>query len=202
MTQFALSDDLAVRLGITLTTAEETRAAALLTVASGLIQSETGQTISRVADDVLIRGGEYGDRLRLPERPVDTVARIQVTGPGIAISDLADDLYYLDGDEIVRATYPAGLEAQFIGPVYGWFSPLYKLTITYSHGYSVIPELVKVICIEMVARVWGNPGGAKSEAFGSGTTVFGDTRGLLLLDYERDELNDLLRRRAGSVQLR
>jgi hypothetical protein len=196
MTQFATNAELAARLGLTLTEDEGDRADTLLALASGLIQAETGQTIAAVSDDELTRPGDYSARLRLPERPVVSVTSITLDGVAIVKPD-----YYLDGDELVRANWPIGSENNFGSSGLGWLGPLYTLVITYSHGYETIPELVKAVCLEMVARVWVNPGAASQEIV-AGTSTTYSARGLLLTDQEKRDLDDLLRKTVGSLRSR
>lgn len=207
MTQFATNAEFAARLGLTLTSAEQTRADTLLALASGLIQQETNQTISQITGDTLVIRSVYGDRLRLPERPVQSVASVVLTDPeGNATTvDTAD--YYLDLDELVRVRsrllFP---ELTFGMWARGWLGPRWTMTVTYTHGFATIPELVKATCMEMVIRAWVNPGSVAREQVGDTMTVYDNMRfspsGLLLTDTEKATLNDLLGRRHGSVTLR
>jgi hypothetical protein len=200
--QFATAAELGDRLGLTLTNAEITRANALLTLASGLIQDGTKQTISLVTGEVFTRKGDYPNRIRLPQRPVVSVA--SVTLDGVAL--VAGTDFYLDGDELVRMN--ALPQASFGLPNSGWGYPWKDIVVTYTHGYATIaiPTLVKTVCMEMVTRVWVNPGSVIQEAV-AGTQVTyapysAPPRGLLLTKAEKAELNELLRRRAGSIGLR
>ena len=54
MADLATADDLEARLGRTLTSTEETRAAAYLAEASALIRRYTGQSFDAVTDDTVI----------------------------------------------------------------------------------------------------------------------------------------------------
>jgi len=205
MAQFATASDLATRLGVTFTTAESTRADALLTDASGIIQDEVGQTIELVTDDVLVRPGTYDNRIRLPQRPVVSVASIAGALMDQTPVDLGTDSWYLDGDEIVRAAFPLGIERHFFSVGNGWLGDTFTLTITYTHGYSTIPTIVKTVCTEMVARVWLNPNPAiQAETYGSEQITYYDNAvsGLLLTDTERNALFRKLRRTSGSIPLR
>jgi hypothetical protein len=196
MTQFATAAELAARLGITFTSAETTRANTLLALSSGLIQQETGQTISAVAADELECPSVSGSRFRLPERPVTSVTSVELDSELVGTDD-----YYLDGDELVRANFPVGSENHFGSGGVGWLGPLYTITVTYDHGYATVPELVKTVCMEAVARVWVNPGAATRETIGNASADYGVV-GLLLAEHEKRALNDLLRRTAGTVTLR
>jgi hypothetical protein len=205
-TQFATANDLAVRLGITLTTDEITRADALLALASGLIQQETNQTIELVEDDEWVVRSSYAERIRLPQRPVVEVTSVSLTPEGGVPTVIGADTYYVDGDDLVRASFPIKYQQFFADWTRGWLGPLWTLTVVYSHGYETIPEFVKTVCMEMVTRVWVNPGSVARESVGNVSTVYDNNRfsptGLLMTDPERAELNKLLRRHSGSIALR
>lgn len=209
MTQFATADEFAARIGVTLTTDEQTRADTLLALASGVIQQETKQKIVRVTDDEFVIRSTYRDRIRLPQRPVVSVAGVvlQLIG-GAATFVVPANTFYIDRDEIVRTAWPLSTQYAFAAYARGWLGPLYQATITYTHGFAddAIPEIVKVICLEMVVRVWVNPGSVARETVGDTMTVYDNNRfspsGMLLTDVERDQLFDLLRRHTTTAALR
>lgn len=196
MTAFATNAEFANRLGVTLTAGEQTDADNLLALASDLIRSETGQTIDLVEDDELTRRGSPGSRIRLPQRPVVDVTA--VTLAGVAVS--SDD-WYVEGDELVRSQWDAGNQAHF-GFGGSWGQPTQELVITYTHGYSTIPGVVKAVCLEMVVRAWVNPGTVLAETHGSESVTYQRSNGLLLTDDERRALNDTVRYTSGTVVLR
>jgi hypothetical protein len=208
--RFATADDLATRLGLTLTTAEQTRANTLLADASGLIADHAKQQIALVADDELTMPGTTDDRIRLPERPVVSVASITLDGQTLG----QGKDWYLNGDEIIRLSsmyvQNGGLDAMLdapylLGRSFGW--PGQKLVIVYTHGYTddALPKLVKSICLEMVVRVWVNPGSVARETVGNTATVYDNMRfspsGLLLTDTEKKELRRFFGARARSIQI-
>jgi len=203
---FATAADLAARLGLTFTTAEEDRADTLLTLATALIQSETQQTISLVTDDVLARPSEAGNRVRLPQRPVVSVASVTLTPQTGTPTTLDSNTYYLDGDELVRASFPIQYQQFFADWTRGWLGPLYTLTVTYTHGWAVIPAVVKGACLEMVARCFVNPGAVIQSSIAGVTDVYAPysapPSGLLMTDAEKKAVNDVVRRTSGSVTLR
>lgn len=183
-TRFASSADLADRLGIELTAAEHVRANALLAIASGLIQRETGQAILE-ATETVTRPGSWSSRLRLAERPATVVTSAKIDGVLVAVDD-----WYLDGDELVR-----------LG---GWGGPDSDVEVVYTHGWAAaeIPAPVKATCLEVVVRVWVNPGNARQEGYGLEQVSYASSNGLLLTEEERRTVNDAIRRSQGSVTLR
>lgn len=205
MAQFASSSDLAARLGLTLTSPEQTRADTLLQQASGLIQSETKQTIALVDDDELIRPGDYNDRIRLPQRPVVSVDSVDLQGTSL----VEGTNFYIDGDELVRLNWNAVIQDSSFGlPWAGWGFPWWTVTVVYTHGWADgdIPQIVKSVCMEMVTRVWVNPGAVAREQVGNTMTVYDNNRfspsGMLMTDVEKAAVNRVIRRQAGSIALR
>lgn len=181
--QFASADDLAMRLGITLGVDEVTRADGLLRLASGLIQREAGQTLAFVVGDTLTVRAGWGDRLRLPQRPVVSVASVTLGGTLLGSSE-----WQVLGDELVRAAGWSGLEA----------------VVVYTHGFAEVPPLVKAICLEVVIRAWTNPAAVEAEQYGNAQISYGSYRtrgGMLLTDAERDALRSAFGRSLGTIVL-
>jgi hypothetical protein len=203
---FASTDEFAARLGLTLTAAEETRAEQLLKLATGFIQQETAQTISLVTADTLTVRSTYAERYRLPERPVLSVSSVSLTPQGGTPTVIGTDTYYLDGDDLVRASFPIHYQQFFTNWTRGWLGPLFEMTIVYTHGFAVVPEIVKAVCMEMVVRVWINPGAVARETVGNVSTVYDNMRfsptGLLMTDVERELITSIIRRQSGSLTLR
>lgn len=204
---FATSSELAARLGLEFTADEHVRAATLLTLASGMIQQETKQTIARVEDDPLEMRSSFDSRIRLPQRPVSSISSVTLTPPsGGDVQTIDPVTYYLDGDELVRSTFPLHIQGFFAQRARGWLGPLWTLTVIYSHGFDVTPAIVKAVCLEMVVRVWVNPGAVARESIGNTSTVYDNMRfspsGLVMTDAERDAVNKVIRRNSGSLTLR
>jgi len=202
-TRFVTSADLQARLGIDFTADDYIRADALLARASGLIQNETKQKIVLVTNDVYTRPGDYDTRVRLPERPVLSVASVMLNGVALT----AGTNFFVDRDELVRLNWNSVIQDSSFGlPWAGWGFPWWDLVVTYTHGYAVVPELVKTVCMEAVVRVWVNPGSVARETVGNTSTVYDNNRfsptGLLLTTEEKAQLNKLLRRHSGSLSLR
>lgn len=200
---FATPDDLATRLGLTLTEDERDRATDLLVIATGLIQDEVKQTLFLVEDDVLTIPGTSDDMIKLPQRPVVSVASVVLDG--VTLTESTD--WFLDVDAINRiprtvAQVPSGLidEVATSGRYRGFGSPRQTLVITYTHGYAAdaLPGAVKAICLEAVVRAWVNPGAAASTRVGDTHDTYTDG-GLMLTDTERRTLRRLFGRKATSI---
>jgi hypothetical protein len=201
MAQFATSTELADRLGLEFTAAEDVRADTLLALASGLVAREARQTIEQVEDDSLTLRGTPEDRVRLPERPVTEVSSVTLAGDALT----EDTDWYLDGDELVRMPAPSGATFPHV-PTSGWGLPDEELVVVYTHGYATVPDALKVIVLEAVVRVWVNPGAVMSERYGSEQAVYatqGTPNGLLLTDAERQTVREMFRTSGvGTVHLR
>lgn len=204
---FATAADLAARLGIVLTSDEQTRATTLLAQASGLIQDVVGQTLALVTNDTLILPGTPEDRIKLPQRPVVSVASVSLGEiPLVEGSD-----WYLEGSTIYRiaAFYNRDFGMlngpYLLGSTFG--TPLQTLTIVYTHGYTPaeIPATVKTICLEAVVRCFVNPGAVARETVGNTSTVYDNMRfspsGLILTDDERRTLKRKFGAGALSVSI-
>lgn len=204
---FATAADLATRLGISLTSDEQSRATALLALASGLIQDVVGQTIALVTDDTLSMPGTPEDRIELPQKPVVSVTSVSLDE--VALTEGSD--WYLDGSTIFRRA--AFFSRDFgildgpylLGSAFG--TPLQTLTIVYTHGYTAaeIPATVKSICLEAVVRCFVNPGAVARKTVGNTSTVYDNMRfspsGLILTDDERRTLKRRFGARALSVPI-
>lgn len=174
MAAFATSTDLAVRLGVDLTADEKVRADALLGLASDLIRKAARQEIDLKTSTVTFAGNV--GRVLLPERPVGEVTSVMVD------DDFAE--FTIEGDYLV-------------GPFFGG-----RISVTYVHGFSPIPDAIKAVCLEVVTRVWVNPGNAAQEAYGSERVSHGATTGLVLTDDERRAVRDVVRRGSQMVDIR
>lgn len=174
MAAFATHSDLATRLGIVLSGAEQTRATALLGLASDVIRRAARQDIDQNTSTITVRGA--AGRVLLPQRPVISVDTVTLDG--------TTQDFTLDGDYL--AGYWSGQD----------------LEITYTHGFDPVPDAIKAICLEAVTRVWVNPGNAAQEAYGSERVSHGASSGLLLTDEERRAVRDVVRRGSQAVDIR
>jgi len=191
--QFASADELAARLGIELQGDEESRADALLSLASGLIQDAARQVIELVEDETVILRGSREGKILLPERPVVSISSVLIAGDSQDPSS-----YYLDRDHLARAG--GGLWGDLLSPT-TLGDPSEELVVTYTHGFEETPGSVKAICLEAVVRAWVNPGAVAQEGYGGERVVY-PVQGLLLTSEERRTLRKLTGRRSESSALR
>jgi hypothetical protein len=158
VTQFASAEDLGDFLGEPLAGARLTQAYIALELASAVIQSWARQQFVYVEDDIVLLAGTDDWELPLPERPVVDVT--VVTVDGVALAPATD--YLLSGGVLRRAGGWAG--ATGLPSV---------VSVTYSHGFEVIPGDVRAVTLALAARMLANPVGVRQEGIGSYNVTYG-----------------------------
>jgi hypothetical protein len=130
-----------------------------LETATGWVQAELGQRVVAVANDtVTLRCGRSS--LWLPEGPVNSVSTVTTTDfRGTVTARTLNVHYYVIGREIRWAFY--GWYG-FPG-ISGWPE---LATVTYSHGYTQIPQAIRGVCLAAAARALDNSGSLRSETVG------------------------------------
>ena len=154
---FASAADLATYMQRDLSAADTASANLALDLATAAIQSYTGQTISTVAGDTITLDPPCGSRLFLPELPVTAVTSITIAGT--LLSTVTPDYYwYADTGSVLFASSR-------------WAVPQ-SVVVVYSHGYAVIPEPIRAVCIELAAAMLngaptGDAAGISDESIGN-----------------------------------
>ncbi len=212
MADLATTADLAARLGRSLTTSENTRAAAYLTDASARIRIYTRQTFTVVAGDT-VRLRPVGTRLRLPQRPVNAVNAVTAIGwAGIPNLLLPAGFWGWDGIDIIEiAPFNADIWLNLPTLELGTELPdTYE--VDYDHGEGTVPPEVVAVCCGMVLRVLVAPSpveGMSSERIGQysyqmSQQVNGGSAGVTvrLSEQDKDELAQAgYKRKATTVQV-
>lgn len=159
---FATVQEFANHMQATVTTSAATSA---LNTATSRIQSATGQDFVLVEDDeITLRGG--AGWIRLPQRPVIEVSSVvtQFLGDSATTTQAVNVEYTRWGDEL---TWIAGgysrLGASPRWPYMYWDWPEF-VTVTYTHGYAVIPDDVKGTCLDLAAEIYSSPDGSGYES--------------------------------------
>jgi len=154
--------DLAALLGTTIAP-NDPAASLALAAASDAIRRLSGQTISYVQGDVYTPAGDVMNGSRrprytlagantaqgfdlavpLPQRPVLAVSAVNGLVPGVS--------FRLSGSDLLLASF-------------GYWSV--PLTITYDHGYQVIPDDLRGATATAAARLLDNPQELASESIG------------------------------------
>lgn len=172
-------DELETHLRATFSPEDVVRATQEITVASAAIQRYCNLvSLEQLTDDAVKLRGVYGMDLVLPRGPIDSVASVAVDGESLT----ADD-YELVLDTLIR---PAG-----------WGGTSVVVDITYTHGYAVVPDDVKLVCLDVTSRAWDNPAGVRSESIDGYSVTHGAAAGRLSED-DKAALSGY-HRSAGSV---
>jgi hypothetical protein len=166
-----------------------------LTEASASIRNYTRQYLEQIDDDVITLDSPGGYRLFLPEIPVIDVTKV-----------VEDGVTLTQGDD-----YKLGQHGILHRIDQRWSDGIQNITITYSHGFAVIPDDIVAICTRAASRAYqagvraadsdGLMGVASkslgdfSVAFasesggGTGEGIMGASAARMLLLSEKDTLN-------------
>lgn len=136
----------------------DTSAAFLLSVASGMIRRYLEQDVTEVLDDV-----EYADPVGpvvlLRQLPVTSVSKVETSTDGGATWTVVDPASYT----VSRKT---GVVAAKPWTGVAWGSDPESWRVTYSHGYTVVPDELKGVACSIAARFFSTPAGIDMERTG------------------------------------
>jgi hypothetical protein len=122
-----------------------------LTQASSTIRAYTGQDLEFRAADVVIVTPKPGCVVYLPQLPVQAVSLVEILVPD-----------YTTGIDTWTAV-SGGYRFNAHGAVYltktlpTWPTGWDTVRVTYDHGYQVIPDPIRDVCLELAARSLDNP---------------------------------------------
>jgi hypothetical protein len=191
--QFASADDLGTFLGSPLDAEQIAQADLLLQLASAAIQDEAHQTLELVEDDKASLKGTYKGELYLPERPVLAVGDITIrNGSGLptALAITATQFAWDRSGLLRRGPWlGGGVETNADVPWGGWGGPYATVEVTYSHGYEIIPNGIRSLCLQIAARAMASPEGMQVQTEsvdGAMSVTYGTAKatGLALTDDE------------------
>lgn len=140
-------------------------------LATGVIQSETGQLFTAGETTIrLEREGTDATKVYLPQVPARTITTV------------VDD----DGTEYVEDT-DFVLRGQALVNDSGWVLPV---TVTYTHGFDTVPQVVRAVALACAARFVTNPTGVRQVTVADVSTSYAGsdddlTSGVYLTDRER-----------------
>lgn len=139
MTDLASPTDLRHFLGINHSNLDMGRAKRLLSQASELIRGYCKQEITQVTGDTATLTGRGEPELLVPEQPVVSVASITEDGVAVPASDFDCS--------------SAGVLRRLFG-VWGLESDPSVIVVTYTHGYSPVPQDVRAVCLAVAGRAY------------------------------------------------
>lgn len=158
-------------------TIDPTQAALALRRASAQVRRYTRQTITYVSQETIVLPG--GDRvLRVPDRPLVVDAQTPLTV--VELADLGGaqincvegrDFTRL-GDELTRG-YPWYAPGRLMGwprRNLGVWAP--RVQITYSHGYTEVPDDVMDVVLDLATMSLTNPQGLRQETIDDYSRTF------------------------------
>lgn len=195
MAQFCVISDLECFLQIDIPAERHDAAIRAIEEASAAIQNYCHQQLSYVADDEITLDCAGGNRLFLPELPVISVKKV-----------------IEDGKELTATVdYKLGRFGILYRVGRDWADGVQVISVTYTHGYTALPDDIVSICVRAAARAYqaglrademdGVPGvsskslGDFSVAYGSeqsvgaGEAVLGASAAPILLRSEKETLN-------------
>lgn len=139
MANFATTADLEAFLQVSITTLEQIAAASrALTEASETIRNYTRQQIDLVVNDVVTLDSPGGSKVFLPELPVISVASVVEDAETLTVTDN----YILGQYGILHRVSRR------------WATGIQIVTVTYTHGYSVIPDDIVAVCVRIASRAY------------------------------------------------
>jgi hypothetical protein len=170
---------------------DATRAQLVLELATGLIQSETQQTLFKVTGDVVKYPGTWSPEFWLPERPVTAVSSVKINNLTVVTGGYTWSSY----GQLYRGRLPLGNgpewdEFDFSTAIPGansWGGPTSEVAITYDHGYTTIPGDLRALCLAIASRSFSSPQNLQSENIGNYgyTNQAGTPVGVTLTDEEK-----------------
>ncbi|MFJ4785153.1 hypothetical protein [Streptomyces sp. NPDC088794] len=200
--------NLSDRLGRPLTSGEETRGQALLADASAKVRSYTKQSFTRTDNESVVVRAQQGE-IRLPQRPVLSVASVVAIGAGGA-PDLPVVGWFWDGLDIIRVSADSpsiNLPERWYDEDVDAYPGTYR--VVYSHGAVQVPDDIIGIVARMALRTLTAPtmaGGVTGETIGPyayRTDGSGIGTAVVMTDDDRRELADAgYRPKAGMSMVR
>jgi hypothetical protein len=121
---------------------------AAIATAGAVIRTYTGQRLTFVADESVLLTGRGVPEVYLPELPVTAVSA--VSERGIAL-DAGTQYDWEAAGRLVRL-YSAGSGLEYPARARGWYPGWRAVSVTYSHGYAVLPADLVDVAARVAAR--------------------------------------------------
>ena len=161
-----------------------------LALASATIRSWTKQDITRVENDVVNLRIIDTSELVLPQRPVESVSQVRVNS--VVLVD-----WVLSGDRLLRAGGWRYLPGTTTYPDPG------LVEVTYTHGWSEVPDDIRAVCLDLASMSVTNPTGLRSVAIDDYSRTYAtETLGAGTLSPAHKSILSAYRRRIGTVAVK
>ncbi len=141
-----------------------------ITDATAVIKAYCNQEIVQVEDDVEYFDGGYGDKLYLSQLPVVSVKSVLVDGASL-----------IDGADF-KTNRKKGIVYRLNGQ--RWPDGVENIEVTYTHGYEHPPEVARIVCMRVAARVY--QAGKRSAETAGVPGVASKTLGDFSVTFERE----------------
>lgn len=145
---FFTSDELALQLQLDVGTINYDVGDLLAALASDVVRDDLRQQIDPVVNDTITLYGDGGELIVLPERPVTAVTSVLLAG-------LPVPLFNWHPNGALRRVIYAG--TQFASQQIMVWPFGVQVQVTYSHGYTVVPNVIKAMAIQLAAAAYANP---------------------------------------------
>jgi hypothetical protein len=165
---FFTPTDLAYRMQTDPTAMNSNAAILLAQLASDAVREEIRQKVDYTVGDTVTLYGDNGEVLLLPERPVVRVSSVVLAGVTLSPTQVNTTTNMLMFDarpdgSLRRVVYGGSFYAAQL--FYKW--PLgVPVTVTYDHGYQVVPSVMVHVALELAAAAYSNPQLHESERVG------------------------------------
>jgi hypothetical protein len=171
----------------------------LLAGATSVCQSYTGQTLTYVQNDTVTLV-PYNNEIKLPQRPVIDVTAVEglASGEWLVVQGVIRPTYLLDGS--TNSVWWTGQEITE-DPWYSYVAqlPWPTVSVTYSHGFQVIPSDLQLACLMVAGQLMSNPAGVQQEAVGNVMTRYDRAGGAGLTDFVKTILDRYTLTSPGST---
>ena len=165
---FFTTTDLAYRLQMDPTAVNSDAATMLAKLASDAVREEIRQKVDFVASDTVTLYGDNGEVIMLPERPVVSVSSVVMAGitlvPTTVNSTTTTTMYDWRPEGALRRVVYGG--SFYASQLYFKWPLGVPVTVTYSHGYQVVPSAMVHVALELAAAAYSNPELHESERVG------------------------------------
>ena len=117
---------------------DDTSAVQAITDATAVIKAYTNQLLVQVTDDVETFDCVIGQKVYLRQLPVVSVTSVVENGV-----TLVENVDYKLGNHGVLYRMNAN-----------WACGIQNIVVTYTHGYEVVPDIARIVCMRVASRVY------------------------------------------------
>jgi hypothetical protein len=137
---------------------DPTSAELAIDIASDIVRSYVGHSITKILNDTVILDGTGTSILLLPAAPVNGI-----------------DLVEIDGDLLETTKYRWSKKGYILrtdGTT--WPSTPGSIEVIYNHGYDTVPDAVLGVVLALAGRITDGSSGIKQETIGSYSVTYAD----------------------------